>query len=66
MIFFFWFLVIALAIWHLGTLGLVYHVFAFRYPRDITIVMLLIFVVLVTPISLITIGYLADFYGKVF
>ena len=65
MIFFFWFLLVALVVWYLGALGFIYHIFAFRYPRDITLPMLVAFLIVVIPVSIIAIGYLAEFYGKV-
>jgi uncharacterized membrane protein len=59
----FWILLAAMVFWYLGALVFVYHVFSFRYPKDITIGMLILFLALMGPVSLVTIGYLADLYG---
>jgi len=64
MLIIFWLLVGLLVSWYLGALGFAYHVFAFRFPKDITITVFIIFVLIIIPITLLAVGSLAEFYGR--
>lgn len=58
----FWALTLFAALWYLGALVFAYHVFAFRYPRDISLPMLVIFVLITIPLSLMLISQLTLIY----
>jgi branched-subunit amino acid transport protein len=66
MIIVFWALTVTTVLWYVGALVFIYHILSFRYPKDITLPMMVVFILAMAPASLLLIGYLADIYGSTF